>query len=205
MLKEVLKLAVARCSLVLRWIFSIGKVSFRIRLFMASTIMNVLSHPFCLWEEWPSQLLVSFSSVVEYSNYISECCSFDSIGSTYRPFLWVCLCIHWITSSFSGEEWSCVILILISDISLDLLHMCLFFCHLFCLEEDWNSLIVILFFSQLSAMIAVNTLVIAHMLVPWWTKSLMLVVLALCLLGTLKSQQHTLILRKHLKDMVKLW
>lgn len=193
MLKEVLKLAVASCSLVLRWIFSIGKVSFRIRLFMASTIMNVLSHPFCLWEEWPSQLLVSFSSVVEYSNYISECCSFDSIGSTYRPF------------SFSGEEWSCVILILISDISLDLLHMCLLFCHLFCLEEDWNSLIVILFFSQLSAMIAVNTLVIAHMLVPWWTKSLMLVVLALCLLGTLKSQQHTLILRKHLRDMVKLW
>lgn len=204
MLKEVLKLAVASRSLVLRWIFSIGKVSFRIRLFMASTIMNVLSHPF-LWEEWPSQQLVSFSSVVEYSNYISECCSFDSIGSTYRPFLWVCLCIHWITSSFSGEEWSCVILILISDISLDLLHMCLFFCHLFCLEEDWNSLIVILFFSQLSAMIAVNTLVIAHMLVPWWTKSLMLVVLALCLLGTLKSQQHTLILRKHLRDMVKLW
>lgn len=204
MLKEVLKLAVASRSLVLRWIFSIGKVSFRIRLFMASTIMNVLSHPF-LWEEWPSQQLVSFSSVVEYSNYISECCSFDSIGSTYRPFLWVCLCIHWITSSFSGEEWSCVILILISDISLDLLHMCLLFCHLFCLEEDWNSLIVILFFSQLSAMIAVNTLVIAHMLVPWWTKSLMLVVLALCLLGTLKSQQHTLILRKHLRDMVKLW
>lgn len=205
MLKEVLKLAVASCSLVLRWIFSIGKVSFRIRLFMASTIMNVLSCPFCLWEEWPSQQLVSFSSVVEYSNYISECCSFDSIGSTYRPFPWVCLCIHWITSSFSGEEWSCVILILISDISLDLLHMCLLFCHLFCLEEDWNSLIVILFFSQLSAMIAVNTLVIAHMLVPWWTKSLMLVVLALCLLGTLKSQQHTLILRKHLRDMVKLW
>lgn len=204
MLKEVLKLAVASRSLVLRWIFSIGKVSFRIRLFMASTIMNVLSHPF-LWEEWPSQQLVSFSSVVEYSKYISECCSFDSIGSTYRPFLWVCLCIHWITSSFSGEEWSCVILILISDISLDLLHMCLLFCHLFCLEEDWNSLIVILFFSQLSAMIAVNTLVIAHMLVPWWTKSLMLVVLALCLLGTLKSQQHTLILRKHLRDMVKLW
>lgn len=204
MLKEVLKLAVASRSLVLRWIFSIGKVSFRIRLFMASTIMNVLSHPF-LWEEWPSQLLVSFSSVVEYSNYISECCSFDSIGSTYRPFLWVCLCIHWITSSFSGEEWSCVILILISDISLDLLHMCLLFCHLFCLEEDWNSLIVILFFSQLSAMIAVNTLVIAHMPVPWWMKSLMLVVLALCLLGTLKSQQHTLILRKHLRDMVKLW
>lgn len=205
MLKEVLKLAVASCSLVLRWIFSIGKVSFRIRLFMASTIMNVLSHPFCLWEERASQLLVSLSSVVEYSNYISECCSFDSIGSTYRPFLWVCLCIHWITSSFSGEEWSCVILILISDISLDLLHMCLLFCHLFCLEEDWNSLIVILFFSQLSAMIVVNTLVIAHMLVPWWTKSLMLVVLALCLLGTLKSQQHTLILRKHLRDMVKLW
>ena len=205
MLKEVLKLAVASRSLVLRWIFSIGKVSFRIRLFMASTIMNVLSHPFCLWEEWPSQQLVSFSSVVEYSNYISECCSFDSIGSTYRPFLWVCLCIHWITSSFSGEEWSCVILILISDISLDLLHMCLLFCHLFCLEKDWNSLIVILFFSQLSAMIAVNTLVIAHMLVPWWTKSSMLVVLALCLLGTLKSQQHTLILRKHLRDMVKLW
>lgn len=204
MLKEVLKLAVASCSLVLRWIFSIGKVSFRIRLFMASTIMNVLSHPF-LWEEWPSQQLVSLSSVVEYSNYISECCSFDSIGSTYRPFPWVCLCIHWITSSFSGEEWSCVILILISDISLDLLHMCLLFCHLFCLEEDWNSLIVILFFSQLSAMIVVNTLVIAHMLVPWWTKSLMLVVLALCLLGTLKSQQHTLILRKHLRDMVKLW
>ena len=205
MLKEVLKLAAARCSLDLRWIFSIGKVSFRIRLFMASTIMNVLSHSFCLWEERPSQLLVSFSSVVEYSNYISECRSFDSIGSTYRSFLWVCLCIHWITSSFSGEEWSCVILILISDISLDLLHMCLFFCHLFCLEEDWNSLIVILFFSQLSAMIAVNTLVIAHMPVPWWMKSLILVVLALCLLGTLKSQQHTLILRKHLKDMVKLW